>query len=267
MSVRNLDSLFRPKSVALVGASARPGSVGSVVAHNLLAGDFEGPVMPVNPRHKSIHGVIAYPDAASLPVVPDMAVVCTPPDMVPGVIAELGARGTKGAVIITAGFGEGGSEHGRALQQAALDAARPHLLRIIGPNCLGVLVPQAGLNASFATAAPADGKLAFVAQSGAIVASVIDWADEHGLGFSHLVSLGDMIDVDFGDMLDYLANDPHTRYPPLHRIRHKCPAVHVRGARGRPHEAGHRGQGGPLRRGRPGGGLAHGRLVGLRHRL
>jgi len=211
MSVRNLDSLFRPKSVALVGASARPGSVGSVVAHNLLAGDFEGPVMPVNPRHKSIHGVIAYPDAASLPVVPDMAVVCTPPDMVPGVIAELGARGTKGAVIITAGFGEGGSEHGRALQQAALDAARPHLLRIVGPNCMGVLVPQAGLNASFATAAPAHGKLAFVAQSGAIVASVIDWADEHGLGFSHLVSLGDMIDVDFGDMLDYLANDPHTR--------------------------------------------------------
>jgi len=211
MTVRNLDFLFRPKSVALVGASARPGSVGSVVAHNLLAGDFEGPVMPVNPRHKSVHGVIAYPDVASLPIVPDLAVVCTPPDMVPGVIAELGKRGTKAAVVITAGFGEGGSEHGRALQQAALDAARPHLLRIVGPNSLGVLVPQSGLNASFATAAPADGKLAFVAQSGAIVASIVDWAEEHSLGFSHLVSLGDMIDVDFGDMLDYLANDPHTR--------------------------------------------------------
>jgi len=211
MTVRNLESLFRPQSVALVGASARPGSVGSEVAHNLLSGEFEGPVMPVNPRHKSVHGVIAYPDVASLPIVPDMAVICTPPDMVPGVIAELGRRGTKAAVVITAGFGEAGSEHGRALQQAALDAARPHLLRIVGPNSLGILVPQVGLNASFATAAPAHGRLAFVAQSGAIVASVVDWADAHSLGFSHLVSLGDMIDVDFGDMLDYLANDGHTR--------------------------------------------------------
>ncbi len=211
MTVRNLDYLFRPKSVALVGASSRPSSVGSVVAHNLLAGEFDGPVMPVNPRHKSVHGVITYPDVASLPIVPDMAVVCTPADMVPGVIAELGARGTKGAVVISAGFGEEGSEHGRALLQAALDAARPHLLRIVGPNCLGVLVPHSGLNASFATAAPTDGKLAFVAQSGAVVASVIDWAESHALGFSHLVSLGDMVDVDFGDMLDYLANDPRTR--------------------------------------------------------
>ncbi len=210
MSIRNLNYLFKPKSVALIGASTRPLSVGSVIGRNLLRGQFGGPVMPVNPKYTDVGGVIAYPDVASLPVTPDMAVICTPPNTVPQIIAELGQRGTKGAVVITAGFGEGGSEHGETLKQEILDAAKPHLMRIIGPNCLGILVPNAGLDASFSPAAPAPGKLAFVAQSGAIVTSIVDWADERGIGFSHLVSLGDMIDVDFGDMLDYLANDRET---------------------------------------------------------
>jgi acetyltransferase len=144
-------------------------------------------------------------------MTPDLAVICTPPDSVPGIIAELAERGTKGAVIITAGFGEGGGEHGHELRRQVLETARPHLLRIIGPNCLGILVPGSGVNASFCHVTPKKGRLAFVTQSGAIVTSVVDWAEARGIGFSHLISLGDMIDVDFGDLLDYLANDPEVK--------------------------------------------------------
>ena len=210
MSVRNLEFLFKPKSVALIGASKRPSSVGAALAHNLFNAGFDGPVMPVNPKHDAIEGVLAYPDVASLPVTPHLAVISTPPDSVPGIVAELGIRGTRAAVVISAGFGESPEAHGRERQQALLDAARPHLVRIVGPNCLGVMVPGVGLNASFSHVHPKSGRLAFVAQSGAMVTSVLDWAHSRGIGFSHLVSLGDMADVDFGDMLDYLANDPET---------------------------------------------------------
>ncbi|HSA79441.1 MAG TPA: bifunctional acetate--CoA ligase family protein/GNAT family N-acetyltransferase [Geminicoccaceae bacterium] len=208
MTIRNLEHMFRPRSVALIGASKDSGSVGAVLAHNLFNGGFDGPVMPVNPKHQAIQGVLTYPDIASLPVTPELAIISTPPAVVPAIVAELAARGTKAAVVITAGFGEG--EAGGGLRQALLDAARPQLLRIVGPNCLGIMVPGIGLNASFGHLAPAPGRLAFVAQSGAVMASVIDWASARGIGFSHLVSLGDMADVDFGDMLDYLANDPGT---------------------------------------------------------
>ncbi len=166
--------------------------------------------MPVNPKYRAIEGVLTYPDVASLPETPDLAVISTPPESVPAIVAELGARGTRAAIVITAGFGEAAEQHGKDLQQALRQAARPHLLRIVGPNCLGVLVPEIGLNASFAHLTPRAGRLAFVAQSGAIVTSVLDWAHTRGIGFSHLVSLGDMADVDFGDMLDYLANDVRT---------------------------------------------------------
>ncbi|WP_291843515.1 bifunctional acetate--CoA ligase family protein/GNAT family N-acetyltransferase [Maricaulis sp.] len=210
MSIRNLDALLRPQSVALIGASNRPGSIGEVAARNLFRSGFPGLIMPVNPKHRSIAGVLAYPDIASLPETPDLAVICTPPDTVPEIIAELGARGTRAAVIVTAGFGEGGHEAGLARRQAVLDAARPHLMRIVGPNCLGVVAPPAGLNASFCHLMPGSGGLAFATQSGAIVTSVVDWAAARDIGFSHLVSLGDMIDVDFGDMLDYLGRDPGT---------------------------------------------------------
>ncbi len=210
MSIRNLDAIFRPKSVALIGASPRPHSVGLVTALNLLAGGFDGPIMPVNPKHRAVAGVLTYPNVASLPVVPDLAVICTPPSTVPGLVAELGARGVRGAVVITAGFKELGSAEGRALEQAMLEAARPHLLRIVGPNCLGIISAPAKLNASFAHVGMRPGNVAFVAQSGAMVITVLDWATGRGIGFSHLVSLGDMTDVDFGDMLDYLANDPET---------------------------------------------------------
>jgi acetyltransferase len=205
MTVRNLDSLFKPRSVALIGASPRAGSVGQVTAKNLLEGGFAGPVWLVNPRHAEILGRPAVADVAHLPEAPDLAVIATPPETVTPLIAELGARGTKAVVVITAGFG--GGEAGRRAKQAMLDAARPHLLRIVGPNCLGVLMPGAGLNASFAHLAPPKGRIAFLSQSGAIIGSVIDWAVARGIGFSHLVSMGEMADVDFGDMLDYLATD------------------------------------------------------------
>lgn len=200
MTIRNLDSLFRPRSVALIGASDRAGSIGAMVLRNLREAGFKGPVYPVNPKHAELQGLTAYPSLAALPQTPDLVVVATPAPTVPGIIEQAAASGTKGAVVISAGFtGE--------LRQSMLAAARPQLLRIAGPNCLGVMVPPAGLNASFSHLQPASGGIALVAQSGAIIASIIDWAALRGIGFSHLVSLGDMADVDFGDMLDYLAAD------------------------------------------------------------
>ncbi len=211
MSTRNFDALFRPRSIALIGASNRPCSAGLVTMQNLLAGGFDGPIMPVNPKHRSVAGVLAFPDIQSLPIAPDLAVICTPPQTVPALVEQLGARGTKAAIIITAGFGESGNETGTGLQRQICEAARPHLLRIIGPNCLGVMSTPAGLNASFAPGNPRKGGIAFIAQSGAMVATVLDWANSRGIGFSHLVSLGDMADADFGDMLDYLATDSATQ--------------------------------------------------------
>jgi len=211
VSIRNLDFIFKPRSIALIGASKEKGSVGAVVAHNLFNSGYTGPIMPVNPKHRAIEGVLTYPDADSLPEVPDLAVIATPPDAVPGLVEAFGARGTRGVVVISAGFGEGGDAHGHDLRQAMLDAARPHTMRIVGPNCIGVIVPQVGLNASFAHLLPRRGHLAFVAQSGAVATSVLDWAAARAIGFSHVVSLGDMSDVDFGDILDYLAGEAEVR--------------------------------------------------------
>ncbi len=211
MTIRNLGRMFAPRSIALIGASRHARSVGAVLAQNLFYGGFDGPVMPVNPHGGTVGSVLAYRDVANLPMVPDLAVIATPPATVPSLIGELGARGCRAAVVITAGFSEGDRAVGRALSQAMLDAARPHLLRIVGPNCLGVMVPGRGLNASFAHVPPRPGSIAFVTQSGAVATAVLDWATARDIGFSHLVSLGDMNDVDFGDMLDHLANAPETR--------------------------------------------------------
>jgi acetyltransferase len=209
MSVRNLDRLFKPTSLALIGASKRAGSVGSVVARNLFNGGFDGPIMPVHPKHTAIEGTLAYRSVAELPLAPDLAVICTPPDSVPGLIDELGARGTRAAVVITAGFhaGEAGGER----RQRLLDAAKPYTLRIVGPNCVGVQLPRLGIDASFSHISALPGDLAFLTQSGAMVTAMLDWATPRGIGFSQVVSLGDMADADFGDLLDYLAVDPGTR--------------------------------------------------------
>jgi acetyltransferase len=204
MTIRNLEHLLAPKSVALIGASTNEGSVGLITTRNLLQGGFTGPIWLVNPRYKEIEGHPCYPSVAALPDAPDMAVVATPPHTVPDLIGELGARGTRAAVVITAGV--------RAdLEQQMLEAARPYVLRIQGPNCIGLMVPGIGLNAGFSHQPPLAGDLAFLSQSGALITAIIDWARGHRVGFSHVVSLGDMADADFGDLLDYLAGDSRSR--------------------------------------------------------
>ncbi len=210
MTVRNLQYMFAPRSLAVIGASDQARSLGTVLVRNLVEGGFTGPISFVNPRHRRILGQPVYADVGELPEPPDMAVICTPADTVPGIVGRLAERGTRAVVVAGAGFAEVGSDRGRELQKAMLAAARPHLTRIIGPNCQGILVPGSGLNASLAHIPAEKGRLAFVAQSGTIVSSMLDWATSRGIGFSHLVSLGDMADVDFGDMLDYLANDQAT---------------------------------------------------------
>ena len=208
MTIRNLDAIFNPTSVALIGASPEAGSLGRVVLGNLLRGGFKGRIMPVNPKYTEIMRTRCYRSVASLPVPPDLGVIVTPPHIVPGVVSELAEFGARGAVVITAGFGEGGQKEGKALERQMLKAAEPSLLRIIGPNCLGVMVPEIGLNAGFAHMAPEPGRIAFLSQSGAIVTGVLDWAAERDIGFSHMVSMGSMADVDFGDLLDHFGRDP-----------------------------------------------------------
>ena len=193
-----------PRSVVVVGASDRPGSVGATVWRNLRSGGFQGTIRAVNPAHATLDGDRVFARCTDLPEVPDLAIVCTPPDRVAGIVDELGRLGTRAAVVLTAGIDSAG-------KQAMREASRPHVLRLLGPNCLGLLAPHAGLNASFAHTDALPGELAFVSQSGALATAMLDWARSRGIGFSHLVSLGDHIDVDFGDMLDYLASDMHTR--------------------------------------------------------
>jgi acetyltransferase len=204
VSIRNLDFLFDPSSVAVIGASDRPASVGATVWHNLLTAGYGGALYAVNPKHRQIDGRQVHPNLAALPVAPDLAIICTPPATVPGLVAELGKRGTRAVIVMTAGLDA-------EQKQAMLDAAQPHLLRLLGPNCIGLLTPRLKLNASFAHTDALAGEMAFVSQSGALVTAMLDWARARQIGFSHFVSLGESMDVDFGDMLDYLASDVRTR--------------------------------------------------------
>ncbi|HQD16835.1 MAG TPA: CoA-binding protein, partial [Ottowia sp.] len=204
MSIRNLDSLFDPRSVAVIGASERPFSVGGTLWRNMHDGGFAGPVYPVNPKHRQLSGQTCYASVADLPETPELAVICTPAHTVVPLIRDLAARGTQAAVVISAGLTA-------EQKQAMLDAARPTLLRVLGPNCVGLLAPHARLNASFAHIPARPGELAFVSQSGALVTAMLDWAEARQIGFSHFVSLGEHADVDFGDLLDYLASDARTR--------------------------------------------------------
>ncbi len=216
MSIRYLDALFRPGSVAVIGASDRPHSAGGVMVRNLLQGGFTGTVTPVNPKRKSVAGIAACRSIAELGSAPDLAVICTPAPSVPDLVGELAQLGTRAVVVIAAGMSAPGQGDEETLQQRMLDAARPHLLRILGPNCLGLMVPGAGLNASFAHIDALPGRLAFVSQSGALCSAVLDWARSNEIGFSHFVSLGDSADVDAGDVLDYLGSDPSATAILLH---------------------------------------------------
>jgi len=210
MSIRNLEKLFKPSSIALVGGTDNATSVGGVVTRNLLSGGYGGKLYMVNHHRDRVQGQKCYRRIADLPETPDLAVIAIPAQSVPGVIGELGEAGTRTAVVISAGFAELGDDEGRALQQAMLDAARPYLLRVLGPNCVGMIAPPARINASFAHLAGRPGKLACVSQSGAILTAMLDWAESNRIGFSAMVSLGNAADVDAGDLLDYLALDPQT---------------------------------------------------------
>jgi len=206
MTIRNLEHAFRPRSVAVVGASVRKGSVGRVVFQNIVQGGFEGEIWPVNPKYKEVEGRRCYGRAAELPAAPDLAVIVTPPQTVPDIVAQFGEKGTRAAVVISAGL-----TGANGLRQKMLEAARPHLFRIIGPNTVGLMIPPLKLNAGFAHMAAHPGGMALLSQSGAIATSLIDWASYNDLGFSQIVSLGDMADVDVGDCLDMLAGDARTK--------------------------------------------------------
>ena len=207
MSTYALDAVFRPKSVAVVGASPRERSVGRAVVRNLREAGFAGPVGLVNPKYRQIDGLPAVARLADLPFKPELVVVTTPPDTVPGVVAEAVAAGARAAVVVTAGLGQGPG----SLLERLREAARPHGLRVVGPNCLGVMAPHVGLNASFAARSPLKGDLALVSQSGAIASGLVEWGVARSIGFSAVVSLGDALDVDFGDLLDWFAQDTKTR--------------------------------------------------------
>ncbi|MEM5455438.1 GNAT family N-acetyltransferase [Paraburkholderia phytofirmans] len=207
MTVRNLDALFRPKSVAVIGASERPGSTGAMVWARVLEGGFEGPLWPVNPKYETLgdHAVIG--DPGDLPEAPTVALICTPPATWPGIIHKLGGLGTRAAIIV----GEVRCDEDRLALRHALSAARPNLLRIVGPGSLGVVSPALRAHLGAPSCTVKAGGVAWVSQSNALTNAVLGWAHARGLGFSHAVALGGEADVDAGDVLDYLASDPGTR--------------------------------------------------------
>ena len=201
MSIRNLDFLFRPRSIAVAGASDREHTVGTAVMRNLMRSRFPGPVYPVHPTRRSVSGVHAYREVAYLPQAADLGVICTPPDTVPDLVRSFGTHGTRAIAILTDGV-----DH-----EAVLAAAKPGLMRVLGPNSMGLLAPAQGLNSSFVPTPAVPGPLAFVSQSGALLSAALDWAAPRGIGFTYAVSLGDAADVDAADVLDFLGSDPATK--------------------------------------------------------
>ncbi|KVD59396.1 GCN5 family acetyltransferase [Burkholderia ubonensis] len=207
MTVRHLDALFQPKSVAVVGASPRAGSIGAMVWARVLDGAFDGAVWPVNPKYDALNGYKVVPDVDRLPAPPSVAVICTPPATWPGIVHKLGVLGARVAVIV----GEARTSAHRAALDRALKAAKPFVLRIVGPGSLGVLSPARHAHFGAPAYTVRSGGVAWVSQSNALTNAVLGWADARGLGFSHVVALGGEADVDAGDVLDYLASDPGTR--------------------------------------------------------
>ncbi|MBP1611248.1 MAG: acyl-CoA synthetase forming, partial [Acidobacteria bacterium] len=204
-----LDSIFSPKNVALIGATETQGSVGRTIMWNLISNPFGGAVFPVNPKRPSVLGVKAYTSISSVPEAVDLAVIVTPAPSVPKLIGECVAAGVKGAIIISAGFKETGPQ-GVELERQILGYARRGGMRIIGPNCLGVMNPLGGLNATFAASMARPGKVGFISQSGALCTAVLDWSMTANVGFSAFVSIGSMLDVGWGDLIYYLGDDPNT---------------------------------------------------------
>jgi acetyl-CoA synthetase (ADP-forming)/acetyltransferase len=218
-----MDSLFEPGSVAIFGASLRPDRMGTQVMNNMAESGFAGAIWPVNPKYEQLRGVPCYPRLSALPRAPDLAIICTPPETVPALIADLGARGTRGAIILT--------PVSDTIRQQVMRAARPYLLRILGPGGIGLVAPLAGLNASAAHAGAKPGKTAFISQSATVMTAVLDWAQQHGLGFSRVVSLVEGGDIDLGDMLDYLAEDDDTSAIIMHIESVTCARKFISAAR------------------------------------
>ena len=211
MAIRKLDSIFKPKRIALIGVSNNPDSVGGITLRNLVSGGYNGVVYPVNPKREAVFGIPCYPDVKSLPKTPDLAVIMTAAKTVPQILQDCGEAGIHGVIIMSAGFKESGEEGKLLEQQAKAVASRFHDMRIIGPNCLGILVPGLNMNVSFAAGMPRKGHVAFISQSGALCTSVLDWAYEANIGFSYFVSIGNIMDVTFGDLIDYFGQDPNTK--------------------------------------------------------
>lgn len=210
MPVRHLQKIFQPKSVAIIGASQNATSLGNKVLQNVIDAGFRGPIYPVNPKYKRIGDLPCMERIRDLPEPTDLAIVCTPAATVPEIVHQCGEMGILGLVILSAGFRESGSA-GTELEQAVRREAEAFDgLRMVGPNCLGVIAPHAALNASFASSMPAPGRVAFLSQSGALCTAVLDWALQENIGFSHFVSVGNMLDVSIGDLIDYLASDQWT---------------------------------------------------------
>lgn len=204
-----LDSIFSPKNVAVIGATETVGSVGRTIVWNLISTPFGGTVFPVNPKRPSILGIKAYPSIKEVPAKVDLAVLVTPATSVPALISECVDAGVKGAIIISAGFKEIGPE-GVELERQVMENARRGRMRVIGPNCLGVMNPLTGINATFAAAMARPGKVAFLSQSGALLTGVLDWSFRENVGFSAFVSVGSMLDVGWGDLIQYFGDDPRT---------------------------------------------------------
>jgi len=209
MGKHYLSTLFSPKSVAVFGASDRPDSVGQIVFQNMLGSGFEGVLYPINSKHTKVQGKRAYASIADIREPVELVVIATPPQTVPGIIESCGIHGVKAAVVITAGFGEAGHE-GEVLEKKLLETARRYGIRLIGPNCLGIMRPSIGLNATFNNGSANVGNIAFVSQSGALCTAILDWAKSNDVGFSSVVSMGSSTDVDFGEILDYLVSDANT---------------------------------------------------------
>jgi acetyltransferase len=211
MDIRGLEKIFKPQRIAILGLSPNPKSVSAKILANLVGGGFKGVVYPVSPSLEAVMGIPCFRDVAALPKTPDLGIIAAPAAQVPGLVRECGEAGVRGLIVVSSGFRETGPA-GLALEQALLaEARRFEGLRLLGPNCLGIISPGRSLNASFAGAMPRPGHVAFISQSGALCTSVLDWAVEEKLGFSHFVSTGNMADLDFGDLIDYLGEDEETK--------------------------------------------------------
>jgi acetyltransferase len=211
MPIKKLDSIFRPKRIALIGVSNDPKSVGGITLRNLVGGGYNGVVYPVNPKREAVLGIPCFPDVKSLPKIPDLAVIMTSAKIVPQLVKECGEAGIHGLIIMSAGFKESGDEGRKLEEQVKAEKAKFPDMRIIGPNCLGILVPGSNMNVSFADGMPKRGHVAFISQSGALCTSLLDWAYENNVGFSYFVSIGNSMDVSFGDLIDYFGQDPNTK--------------------------------------------------------